>query len=340
MPDQFIVDTLAPPSTDLRAKALASAGSGKAHGTLADEAGCFGRVRLRPPAAPRPSPSTVRVGAWNLERGGRSGAAADILQRAAVDICLLSEMDLGMARSGNADTTADLARLVDSGHAFATEFVELGLGDPRETRLFDGMTNEAGLHGNAVLTPFAVDDVVLVALDDGGLWFGKPDGQDQPRLGGRVALGVRHLLPRAVWFVTAHFESGLTPADRLRQTRTLLSAIDDRCGSDAVLIGGDFNCAGLSPDSMPGDAVLERPQTLEPMFDRLAAHGFDWRAANTPAPTTRRHPWHAGSRPPRKIDWFFSRGLHCSGPGVGPAVDEGGHGISDHELIVVDVNLA
>ncbi|MBT6727211.1 MAG: hypothetical protein HOA75_10715 [Deltaproteobacteria bacterium] len=38
------------------------------------------------------------------------------------------------------------------GYAFRVEFVELGLGDPPETAEFNGVPNEHGLHGNAILS--------------------------------------------------------------------------------------------------------------------------------------------------------------------------------------------
>ena len=47
--------------------------------------------------------------AWNLERGVHLDAAIDILRERAVDVVLASELDVGMARSGNRHTAAELA---------------------------------------------------------------------------------------------------------------------------------------------------------------------------------------------------------------------------------------
>ena len=57
---------------------------------------------------------------------------------------LLSELDAGMARTQNLDTTRAIARDLGAGHAFGVEFVELGLGDTRSNGTRPVPTTNAG----------------------------------------------------------------------------------------------------------------------------------------------------------------------------------------------------
>ncbi len=97
------------------------------------------------------APKLLRIGAWNLERCKYPEASVALLQEASVDISLVSEMDCGMARSGNINTTRFVAQRLGAGYAFAVEFVELGLGNDQEMALFKGRMNSHGYHGNAIM---------------------------------------------------------------------------------------------------------------------------------------------------------------------------------------------
>lgn len=332
------VDLLDRPSHTWREAAEGGEANLTRHDSLLQAAGCMNAVELRQPVNPATPASSLTVACWNLERCKHVPESAARLQDTGADICLLTEMDLGMARSGNRHTTADLAHHLGMGYAFGVEFIELGLGDRREQAEHTGERNEAGLHGNAVATRFAIDRAALLPLDRGGMWY-SPDGIDQRRIGGRMALAVRLCLAEPVWFVAVHYESRLFPHDRERETAYLLRHVDELCGDDAVLVGGDFNCRAMADEGFDDAALLDRPQEAEPMFARLAEAGFDWRACNTAQPTTRLHSWDDRKRMLKKIDWFFSRGLKPSAPRVIPAVAADGRTLSDHEIIVVTVSL-
>ncbi|MGD1877867.1 MAG: endonuclease/exonuclease/phosphatase family protein [Kiloniellaceae bacterium] len=335
------VDRLDPPSAEWRRNAAAGAPSAESHDALKDEAACLNALRVvQPPAAPETeAPRQLRIAAWNLERCKHVEESARLLRRAGADICLLSEMDLGMARSGNRDTTADLAGELGLGHAYGVEFIELGHGDPREEAAHADTPNQAGLHGNAVATRFAIDRTAMLPLDGGGLWFAGDDAGKQRRVGGRMAVAVRHLLPEPLWVIAAHFESRLDALDRDREMRVLLAHVGTLCGEEPVLIGGDFNCKSIQEAGLFGEEVLKTPHDGEPMFTRMAEAGFDWWTCNSPGVTTRRHSWQDQANPRKKLDWFFSRGLTCSSARVVPAVDRSRGNLSDHELILVTLEL-
>lgn len=332
--------SLTPPSDDWRTAANSGTATPERHAELRRISGCFDHVRVSQPAIAAAPPPRLTVIAWNLERCKHVAESAAVLAREQADICLLTELDLGMARAGNRDTSAEMAERLAMGAAFGTEFIELGLGDLREQAEHAGECNRGGLHGNGVLSRLAIDRAALLPLDDDGFWYIDAAQRDQRRIGSRMAIAVRHTAPRPFWVVAVHFESRLGPAERGREMGALLAHVDRLCGEEPVLIGGDFNTIGLMHAGLEGTALLERPQDAEPMFVRLADAGFDWRACNTPEPTTRNHPWTgADDRRLKKIDWFFARGLACSAPAVIAATGADGENLSDHEAIRVEISF-
>lgn len=333
------VDDLPVPPQAWRQVATIGPAGRDIHDRLLADSGAFSAVRVRQPNATAAVPPVLRIAAWNMERCKHVEASAGLLSGAGADIVLATEMDIGMARAANRDTPAELAGALDMGHAFGVEFIEMGLGDNREQDEHAGARNACGLHGNAVLSRFPIDRAALLPLDAGGDWFTEDGDNDQRRIGGRMAMAVRLLLPQPAWFIAAHFESRLGPMDRARETRFLLDHIGQWCCGEPVLLGGDFNCFGLWENELFGSELLERPADVEPMFGLLADAGFTWQSCNTEQMTTRNHPWSRPGKPLIKIDWFFARGLACADPAVVPAVGPDGVNLSDHELILTDLSL-
>ena len=140
--------------------------------------------------------SPLRLAAWNAERLKYGAASAALLGALDLDIILLSESDVGMARSGNRHTTADLAAALDMGYAYGVEFVELGLGDDREQPWHKGQRNHVGLHGNAILSRLPLHDLALIRLDlaaaGSRIASTASRRRSQRRLGGRMAVGRPH----------------------------------------------------------------------------------------------------------------------------------------------------
>lgn len=68
------------------------------------------------------------------------------------DLIIMSEMDIGMARSGNIHTTRKLAYRLKMNYAWGLEFVELTNGNKEEQEMTRGKENALGLHGNAILS--------------------------------------------------------------------------------------------------------------------------------------------------------------------------------------------
>ena len=294
---------------------------------------------VQPPQAP-PSGDPV-VTAWNLERCKAVEDSAVALIEVGADIVLATEMDIGMARSGQRHTVRDLAVSLGMGYVFGTEFVELGYGDPYETRLFEGTTNDHGLHGNAILSRWPLLETALIPLDPGGAWYTRaPKGDKQGRIGGRNAIAGRiEIAGTSLWLVSTHYESESDADGRAAQTRILLNAIDDLTGGSACVIGGDLNTGGFSQAGMSGAEILSAPETVEPTFAAMADAGFDWRTANTGRVTTRVPPERPARYPLKRLDWLFTRGVVALDPFVRAAISDRGAYLSDHELIGTTVRL-
>jgi endonuclease/exonuclease/phosphatase family metal-dependent hydrolase len=319
------------------ARAAATEGRLEDHAAFLTALPALHRVEAMEPAEPAVVPERFTVAAFNAERLKFGGAARRLLERSGALVSLLSEVDIGMARSGNGHPAREIARARSEGYLYAVEFVELGLGDEDEIRDHAGETNARGFHGNAILSRLRFVEPHVIALDESAFWFPGREGV-QHRVGGRIAIAARAAdAPRPLWFVSVHLESKTDPADRAAQMAQLFAALDRIAPDAAVVIGGDLNTKALPAD--PDPAWLAAPERYEPLFAHAADAGFTWRAANLARPTQRTGP--SGKPPPPfvKLDWLLTRGVRCENPRVIEAVDGEGRAISDHEMVAVDVAL-
>lgn len=343
------VDRLAPPDAEALTRAVEEPIQPAGFRAAFDRWTCLHAIEAVPsPAEASPKPSSARVVFWNAERLKYSEPSVSLLESAQADILLLCEVDVGMARSGNRHTVADLAARLGTGYLFGVEFVELGLGDSRERAWHAGSSNCAGLHGAALLSRHQLRRPALARLETSGRWY---DGQfGERRVGGRIALMAELMLETtAVLFACAHYESHSDADDRRRQTIAMLDAIDAHAPSLPVLIAGDFNTSTfpLNVKHQPADVAaalsvdphrLVAPMPYEPMFEALRERGYEWESCNVAlAPTQRTRPDGTPAPPFGKIDWLFTRGLQSAEPEIIAAVDAQGIAISDHEALVVTV---
>ncbi len=307
-------------------------------------------VEVRPPAAPRPVPapgSGLRVVAWNAERGREPAAGAALL--AGADVALLSELDVGMARSGQRHAARALADALATGYAFGVEFLELGLGDAAEAAAHAGAGNRVGYHGGAILSAYPLVRPELVRLETRGDWFGPERGQR--RVGGRIAvLASLELGDVEVALAAVHLDSHGDPDERAAELRVLLDAIEARRPGAPALIGGDLNThslgrAELADPERLREALARDPERLrtplphEPLFEVAAAAGYEWERCNEVGEPTQRVAGPDGTgRGGLHLDWFLARGLVAEAPEVLPAVDPAtGAALSDHDAIAVTI---
>lgn len=317
------------PDAEARAEASAVEATEANHAAFMADWGCLQSVEAVQPTCDLPAPRALTIAAWNIERCKRVEDSADLLRQVGADIVLATEMDHGMARSGQRHTTRDLAAELGFGYAFGVEFVELGTGDPYETGLFADVPNDQGLHGNAILSRYPLLAPRVIPLDDSGLWYtGAPKKDGQRRVGGRMAIAAEvEAAFGPLTLVAVHYESESDALGRAGQTATLLDALHD----GPTVIGGDLNTAALSGAATT--ACLFSPQEAEPSFTHFAKAGFAWQTANTGAPTTRAAPGKPVRYPLKRLDWLFTRGVSAHSPAVHAAVSDTGEYLSDHELI-------
>lgn len=333
---------------DLRSHWLARIGEAGAHDEIVRDLPLLHEVEVRPAPAPAELTGWVRVAAWNLERGRWPDEMAGVVASTGADVVLLSEADVGMARSSNHDVPAALAGALGMGAAFAVEFVELGLGGPEEAAAVEaagGGVNDRGLHGNAILATAELVDPRAVRIELRGDWFST---DREPRVGGRVAvLATVPVDGVAVTLASVHLESASDAADRADQFATVLAEV----GEGPAIVGGDLNSFGASFAEIGDRVTLRRMRTddpgrfawpcaYEPLFDVARDAGFDWLDANVAGATTN----HAGDGAPHHhplhIDWLFTRGLEARRPTIVPAVGRtSGRRLSDHQLIAASVRL-
>jgi endonuclease/exonuclease/phosphatase family metal-dependent hydrolase len=256
--------------------------------------------------------------------------AASLLRRCRADLLLLSELDSGMARSGNVDVPLTLAKSLETGYGFGVEFVELTGG------------NERGLHGNAILTTAPLEQPEVVRLDAEGAWFAA--GSTEPRVGGRMALvGTVEVDGTPVRVASTHLENMTDPDGRAAQLDTLLGALES--DPTPAVVGGDLNTFGAPLEDLADRAAVRRmcaddparfswPVDYEPLFEVARAHGFAWVESNVAAPTTSHDALGLPDHVPLKLDWILVRGLEARRPAVTPC-----DGMSDHQVVSVALRV-
>ncbi len=334
---------------DGRASWSARLGDRTAHAEIAGQLASLHELELRPSPRPEALSGWVRVAAWNVERGRRVDDLAEVIRRTGAHIALLTETDVGMARSANVDVPAALASSLGMGAAFGVEFVELGLGDAGETASVlsgDGpRSNDRGLHGNAVLCVAPLRRARPVRIELRGDWFGEERGQ--PRVGGRMAVvGEVEIDGVVVTVASVHLESGSDADDRAEQLALVLDAL----GDGPAIVGGDLNTFGAPFAELADRRRLHELRTVdpsrfswpvdhEPLFHEAARRGFDWLDANLAAPTTNHAPDGSPHHQPLHLDWLLVRGLEARRPTVVPALAPDGSPLSDHHLVAVSVRL-
>ncbi len=334
-----VVAEMEPPSADARAAAIAEAGSQEVNDHLQDSWPCLNTIEIRDPPTDLPRPSSFTVASWNIERCKRIEDSAEVIRAAGADIVLATEMDHGMARSGQRHTTRDLAALLAFVYVFGTESVELGTCAVYSTGLFREVPNRHDLHGNAILSRYPLAAPALVPVEDGGFWFtGAPKGDDQLRIGGRMAITAQiEAASGPVTFAAVHYESESDADGRADQGQRLVEGIARLYGTGPCVIGGDLNTRAFSDAGWDRADILSWPEQIEPTFARFGIAGFDWRGANTGLPTTRAAPGRPVDYPLKTLDWLFTRGLSAGDARILPAVSRRGDYLSDHELITARI---
>ena len=334
------------PSVDDRARWLTQVGDPDVHREIAAEISCLRAVDVQNADVASAATGWLRIAAWNIERGRDPSAIAALISSTNADVALLSEVDVGMARTRNRDVAREVAKSLSGMSAFAVEYVELGLG--KEADLVDVVDreNRCGLHGNAIVSKIALQRPEVVRLGAGGEWFTHARGE--PRIGGRSAVVTTVTLDGVeVDIASVHLESHSDAEARAGEMRILLDRLDER-GPRPAVVAGDLNTFGAPLGDLIERSSVGRlrdedpgrfswPVPYEPLFEIASERAFTWVDANVAAPTTRHDHEGLPEHVPIKLDWVLVRGLEARRATVVPAVGRDGRGLSDHELLAVSV---
>ena len=192
-------------------------------------------------ASASPESGAVRATAWNIERGTHMDEIVRLLEGHEVmcrsDVLLLTELDYGMARSGNRHVAREMAERLGMAYAFAPCYVNLSKGSGLESGAAG--ENEEALHGNAVLSRWPVRRAWSVALPNGK---DKMRGREK-RLGSQRAVVCEVEHPAAGRFraVSLHLDAHSSQRHRHLQMKVVLDFLERLEPVLPVLVGGDWN---------------------------------------------------------------------------------------------------
>ncbi len=212
--------------------------------TTDDSAGTDATVQ--PPAIAGGSDS-IRVAAWNLERGIKFDGIVNALTShehlANRDLLLLTELDNGMARSGNRFVAQEIARELNMHYAFAPVYIPLQKGSGVESEM-EG-ENTTSIHGLAMFSRYPMKNVHAIPLPNGKdkMW-GK-----EKRIGYLRAIVADIEHPAGEFrAVTIHLDAHCSRAHRVLQMKIILDHLDT-LPPLPTLLGGDWNTTGFNSQS-------------------------------------------------------------------------------------------
>ena len=244
-----------------------------------------------------PTLNSIRALAWNIERGIVFDGILDALQNHAdlknKDLLLLTELDYGMARSGNRFVAQEIAKTLKLNYAFAPVYIALQKGSGVESAM-DG-ENTKSIHGLAMFSKWPMRNVHAIPLPNGKdkMW-GK-----EKRLGSLRALFADIDHPLGTFrAVTVHLDAHCSRAHRQMQVRLILDHLDT-LPKLPTLIGGDWNTTTFNSQSStraimgywrrvfmgPKNVAknhLPHPEAYfeKPLFYMLERRGYNFRDLN------------------------------------------------------------
>ncbi|HEX8190053.1 MAG TPA: endonuclease/exonuclease/phosphatase family protein, partial [Pyrinomonadaceae bacterium] len=198
------------------------------------------RGDFRPGGEAPPDSGAVRATAWNIERGIKLDEIVRVLRGHEVmgrsDVLLLTELDHGMARSGNRHVAREMAEALGMSYAFAPCYVNLSKGSGLESTS-EGENAEA-LHGNALLSRWPFRRAWSIALPNGK---DKMRGREK-RLGSQRAVVCEIEHPAGTFrAVSLHLDAHSSQRHRELQMRVVLDFVGRLTPPLPVLVGGDWN---------------------------------------------------------------------------------------------------
>ena len=258
--------------------------------------------------SPAESPDSLGLLVFNMERGVHLAELGDFLETCPeakpYDVILANELDDGCVRSGQKDTTRELAERLGMNYVFGLEFIQLVHGE-----------NAKGFHAHAPFPRWPIKHAKVVRLPEQYNWY----FDRQRRIGGRLAiLAELDVNGRSVGVGTIHLENRTHGPGRQEQLEAILKAADEMFPGMPVALGGDLNTNTF--DGRDKDAIQEiagSPELQRRCLEDVAAWegclpaaAEDGYRAVPEAPIlTRRKPLPGGGHLDLRLDWLLLRGL-------------------------------
>ena len=241
--------------------------------------------------------SDIKALAWNIERGCIFEGIVDALKNHSdlnnKDLLLLTELDYGMARSGNRFVAREIAKELKLNYAFAPVYIALQKGSGVESEM-DG-ENTKSIHGLAMFSRFPIKNAHAIPLPNGKdkMW-GK-----EKRLGYLRALIADIEHPAGEFrAVTIHLDAHCSRAHRYHQMKIILDHLDT-LSPLPTLIGGDWNTTTfnsqnstraimgywrrvfMGPKNVAKNHLPHPERYFERnLFDSLEKRGYEFRSLN------------------------------------------------------------
>lgn len=308
---------------------------------------------------------SVAALAWNIERGivfdGIVQGLRNHPKLKDKDLYLLTELDYGMARSGNRFVAQDIAKELGLNYAFAPVYVALQKGSGVEAAM-EG-ENTRSIHGLAMFSKWPMANVHAIPLPNGKdkMW-GK-----EKRLGHLRALIADIAHPAGNFrAVTVHLDAHCSRAHRKLQMKIVfdhLATLDPL----PTLIGGDWNTTTFNSQSStraimgywrrvfmgPKNVAknhLPHPEYYfeKPLFNMVESYGYDYKSLNqlgvgtlhyhveSIEKNTNLRDWvpewcfpfifwaanRVGGSVSGRLDWFAGKGIHLANEGTLDTIGE------------------
>jgi endonuclease/exonuclease/phosphatase family metal-dependent hydrolase len=235
----------------------------------------------------------LRVVAWNIERGKELAGVLNLLEHhpnaVDADILILTETDIGMARSGNRNVPLEIAQALGLNYFFANSYLALTSGDVGE----QGYTEEntLALHGAAILSRYPIQNAYVTTIP----LFKDAFHTEEKRLGQRKGITCSVRIANYTYAFTAvHLDFNTSPRRRARQLDAILQNAQ-KIPAEAHLVGGDMNSstynlhhpAGLLANLFYKQIILGFDETVahymtpqllfeKPLFDCFRRYGLEY----------------------------------------------------------------
>ncbi len=239
----------------------------------------------------------IKSVAWNIERGRVFEGILDALKNHErlknKDLYLLTELDYGMARSGNRFVAREIAKELKLNYAFAPVYIALQKGSGVEAEV-EG-ENRQSIHGLALFSKYPLKNIHAVDL---------PNGKDK-MIGKEKRLGYLRAVVADIEHpagnfraVTVHLDVHCSRKHRELQVKKILDHLDT-LPQLPTIFGGDFNTTTFNAQTarhailgfwhriMMGAQNVVKNHYPHPdrrfekgLFDEFKKHGFEYKKFN------------------------------------------------------------